>query len=153
MNENIPDTSYKEVRVGISVFIVNDKNQILLGKRIGKHGGGEYGCPGGHMEFGESIEESARREVMEETGMEIEGLEFLRILNLRDYPPRHYIDIGMLAKIKGNQNPKLMEPNKCEGWGWHDIDNIPENSFAGLPSLVESYIDFLDNKRGNIFFD
>lgn len=38
MNENIPDTSYKEVRVGISIFIVNDKNQILLGKRIGKHG-------------------------------------------------------------------------------------------------------------------
>lgn len=153
MKENMPDTSYNEVRVGISVFITNDNNQVLLGKRIGKHGGGEYGGPGGHMEFGESIEEAAKREVMEEIGVEIENLRFLRILNLKHYPPRHYIDIGIHAKIKEGQVPKLVEPNKCEGWEWHDISNIPTNSFAGTPSLVEAYIDLLDNKRENIFFD
>jgi 8-oxo-dGTP diphosphatase len=147
------DKSYNEVRVGIAVFITNETNQVLIGKRIGKHGGGEYGCPGGHMEFGESIREAAKREVMEEIGAEIENIEFLRVLNLNQYPPRHYIDIGVCAKIKSGQTPKLMEPEKCEGWEWHDISNIPSPYFYGLPSLAQSYLDFLDGKRENIFFD
>jgi 8-oxo-dGTP diphosphatase len=147
------DKSYEEVRVGISVFITNENNQVLLGKRIGKHGGGEYGSPGGHMEYGESIIGAAKREVMEEIGVDIDNIEFLRVLNLTHYPPRHYIDIALCAKIKEGQIPRLMEPEKCEGWEWYEITDIPYPYFQGLPSIVEAYLDFRHERRDNIFFD
>ncbi|MCA9327773.1 NUDIX domain-containing protein, partial [Candidatus Saccharibacteria bacterium] len=43
-------------QVGIGVFIIKD-GQILLGRRKGSHGKGEYALPGGHLENGESFEE------------------------------------------------------------------------------------------------
>ena len=55
-------------KVGIGVLIVKD-GKILLGERIGAHGSGLFALPGGHLEFGETFEETARREVEEETGL------------------------------------------------------------------------------------
>ncbi|MBU0929712.1 MAG: NUDIX domain-containing protein, partial [Nanoarchaeota archaeon] len=60
----------KIVRVGVGVYIIKD-NKILFGKRKGFHGSGTWCPPGGHLEFNESIEECAIREVMEETGIKI----------------------------------------------------------------------------------
>ena len=57
--------------------------KVLLGKRKGSHGVGEYAWPGGHMEYMESFEGCAKQETMEETGVEIENLRFLRVMNLK----------------------------------------------------------------------
>lgn len=53
-------------RVGMTVFIVKG-GKVLLGKRIGKLGNGEWWCPGGHLEFGETVENGMIRETLEET--------------------------------------------------------------------------------------
>ena len=58
-----------KVGVGVAVF---QEGRILLGKRKGAHGDGEWGFPGGHLELGETVEECARRELFEETGMQVE---------------------------------------------------------------------------------
>ena len=58
------------VRVGVGVMILKG-GKVLLGKRKGSHGQGEYAFPGGHMEYLVGIEETARREVLEECGIEI----------------------------------------------------------------------------------
>ena len=49
------------------VLILNNKNQVLLQRRTDN---GFWGYPGGSMELGESFEDCARREVLEETGLE-----------------------------------------------------------------------------------
>ncbi len=49
-------------RVGIGVMVMKD-GKVLLGKRKGSHGAGEYAWPGGHMEYMESFEDVAKREV------------------------------------------------------------------------------------------
>lgn len=49
---------------GAVAIILNDQNEVLLQHRID----GGWGLPGGLMELGESLEETARREVKEETG-------------------------------------------------------------------------------------
>ena len=59
----------KRVQVGIGVLIFNTKGQLLLGRRLNSHGSGSWQPPGGKMNFGETFEACARREVREETNM------------------------------------------------------------------------------------
>lgn len=59
-----------------SVIIINDKNEILLGKRTDNH---KWGYAGGSIELGETVEDCARRELTEETGLIAEELEFFLI--------------------------------------------------------------------------
>ena len=62
------------IRVGVGVIIVRDGN-VLLGERAGSHGAGTWALPGGHLEFGETVADCARREVLEETGFPPHRLE------------------------------------------------------------------------------
>lgn len=66
-------------KVGIGVMIFRD-GEILLGKRKGSHGDGEYAFPGGHLEYMESFSDCARREVREECGIEIANI-CIKIIN------------------------------------------------------------------------
>ncbi|WP_102691615.1 NUDIX hydrolase [Rummeliibacillus pycnus] len=66
---------------GSVVLILNKQNEILLQKR---HDGG-WGLPGGLMELGESLEDVARREVLEKTGLVINELHLLGVFSGPDY--------------------------------------------------------------------
>lgn len=135
----------KIIKVGIGVMLIKD-GKVLLGKRKGKHGNGEYAWPGGHFEYMESFEECARREVMEETGMQITNVRFLRLYNLKEYAPKHYVDIGLIADWQSGE-PQVLEPEKCESWDWYDLANLPSPLFAAIPSYIEAY------KTGKNYFD
>lgn len=130
--------------VGISVFVMKDDGpgvipSILLGKRRGSHGVGEYACPGGHLEHLESFEACARREVMEETGLSIGPLHFLRVLNTTHYAPKHYVDLAFCARWVSGE-PEVREPDKVERWDWYDLYELPSPLFAMLPSVIEILI-------------
>ncbi|MCM3457301.1 NUDIX hydrolase [Heyndrickxia oleronia] len=65
------------ILVGVAVAIINEKGEFLLQKRID----GLWGVPGGFIELGESTEEAGRREVLEETGIEIGQLDLLGVFS------------------------------------------------------------------------
>lgn len=132
-------------KVGIGVMIIKD-GKVLLGKRKNSHGQGEYAWPGGHMEYMESFEECARRETLEETGLQIHNVRFLRLMNLKRYTPKHYVDIGLIADWESG-TPQVMEPEKIEGWDWYDIDKLPQPLFSTIPSYIEAY------KTGRNYWD
>lgn len=125
------------IRVGVGLLIIKN-GSILLGKRKGKHGAGEYGGPGGHAEYGETLEETALRELSEECGIEVVNLRLLCVTDLLHYMPRHYMDIGFTAEWKSGE-PKTLEPSKLEGWDWYDIDNPPQPLFGCTREYIESY--------------
>ena len=139
--------------VGVGVFVFDEKLQkFLLGKRKGSHGAGLYSLPGGHLEKGETLTECAIREVKEETGLEIEDVciltardEFFPVENLQ------YATIYLFARRKGVDEPKNMEPNKCEGWVWYKMIGIEEVDIEVHPPvydvLVESVIGFVIGKK------
>ncbi len=52
----------KIVKVGLGLYIFNERHQVLLGLRKSAHGNGTWCPPGGHMEYGENFEEGATRE-------------------------------------------------------------------------------------------
>ena len=138
-------SSERRPLVGIGVMIQKG-GRVLLGKRKGSHGSGEYAWPGGHLEYMESIVACAKRETREETGLEITNVRFLRLVNLKQYAPKHYIDIGLVADWKSGE-PCVREPKKIESWAWYDIDNLPRPLFGTIPSYIEAY------RTGRNFWD
>jgi 8-oxo-dGTP diphosphatase len=120
--------------VGISVLVMKD-DKLLLGKRKGSHGAGEYACPGGHLEHMESFRVCAAREVLEETGIEIGPLRFLRVQNAMQYAPKHYVDLAFVAEWKAGE-PEVREPDKVDRWDWYALDALPSPMFAMLPSAI-----------------
>lgn len=128
--------------VGICIVIVKN-GKILLGKRRGSHGEGEYSTPGGHLEHGESFAACAAREVLEETGLQIGRTRFLRVLNCMTYTPKHYVDIAFAAEWKAG-NPQVLEPDKVERWDWYDPHELPSPLFSMVPSAIAALLDAHD---------
>lgn len=56
------------IMVGAGVLVTDKQGRLLLGKRSDNQ---SWGIPGGTMEIGETVEETARRETKEETGLEL----------------------------------------------------------------------------------
>src|SRR3989344_6748566 len=133
-----PDKNLRP-KVGLGILIFKE-GKVLLGKRIhnGGLGHGEYAGSGGHLEYMESIELCAKRETLEEAGIEIKNIRFLCVVNVKEYAPKHYLDIGLVAEWVSGE-PKVMEPDKLERWDWYDLHNLPEPLFGMVPKYFESY--------------
>lgn len=122
--------------VGVGVLVMKE-GRLLLGRRKNAHGSGEYASPGGHLEHLESFDACARREVREETGLELGEIRFLRVLNTTQYAPRHYVDVSLVAEWKSGE-PRVLEPHKVEQWAWYPLDALPSPLFGMLPTSVEA---------------
>lgn len=80
-------------RVGIGVFIWQNK-KFIIGKRKGSHGDGTWTLPGGHLEFGETIEQAAKREAAEEVGVRIKNIKILAVTNdVFKKENKHYVTV------------------------------------------------------------
>jgi len=126
--------------VGVGVIIQNSQGEILIGKRKGSHSP-YYSIPGGHLENGETFEEAAIKEVNEETGLTIKNLSVICVTNnLRTFREsgKHYVSI-ILYSNEYSGDCEVKEPDKCEGWLWCDINDIPEPQFDASEWAIESF--------------
>jgi len=127
----------KRPQVGVGVIVIRDR-RILLHRRKNAHGAGTWSCPGGHLEFGESWEECARREVMEEAGIRIRNIRFGTATNdIFEKEDKHYITLFMLADHDSGE-PKVMEPDKCAGWEWFEWGQLPTPLFLPFVNLLKT---------------
>lgn len=124
-------------RVGIGVFVFKN-NKFIMGCRKGSHGEGTWSVPGGHLEFGETIEQGAKREVVEETGMMIVNVKIAGITNdIFKKEGKHYITIWVTSNWKRGK-PRVNEPDKFLEVGWHSFRNLPKNLFLPWRELLKS---------------
>lgn len=125
-------------KVGVGVMILKD-GKVLMTRRKGSHGAGEYSFPGGHLEYMETFEECAVRETAEECGLKIKNIRFSYVTNLKKYAPKHYVHIGLVADWESGE-PQLLEPEKAEEWKWYDLNNLPEGPMFEFCKLAfDSY--------------
>lgn len=124
--------------IGVGVLIIRH-GKLLLGRRQGSHGAATWSAPGGHLEFGETPEQCARRETEEETGLRLNKVAAGRFVS--DVFPevgKHYITLFMVSRDAAGE-PACREPEKCDGWKWFSPDALPSPLFAPLQTLIAQY--------------
>ena len=122
-------------QVGTAMIITKD-DKVLLMKRKGPHGKGTWSTPGGHLEFGETLEECAAREAKEEVGVDVIDVRFRAVTNdIFEETGKHYITVWMEGKLAGE--PFLAAEREVEEIGWFAWDSLPEPLFLTLENLVK----------------
>jgi 8-oxo-dGTP diphosphatase len=122
--------------IGIGVIVIKD-NKALLGKRKNSHGEGSWCFPGGHLEFNEKIEECGRREVLEETGIEIKNIKLGPFTNdIFKKEGKHYVTLFLISDYDSGE-VRVMEPDKFEKWGWFEWGKLPKPLFLPIQNLLK----------------
>ena len=132
------------IKIGIGIMILN-KDKILLGHRPAnrKDTGGIYetdcwALPGGKQEYGETFFEGARREVKEETSLDIRKLELFDAADdIR--PDRHYVTMHVIAK-EFSGKPKVMEPESEDEWRWFPLNDLPDKLYSPSEKFIKAYL-------------
>ncbi|TNV83498.1 hypothetical protein FGO68_gene2962 [Halteria grandinella] len=110
------------VTCGVRTLLFNHRDEILVGRRI-DHKNRLYAAPGGNFEFGESFEDCAARELLEELNLQLNHDEFkyLTTLNVIYLEENfHYLNIMMVARITDEQASTIRnyDAEVCQEWEW-----------------------------------
>lgn len=127
-----------QINVGAGVIIWKE-DKVLLGKRLSAHGTDHWSFPGGHVEFGETPEAAAVREVREETNLVVAKVEKFHFTNDMFDSGKQYITLFYVA-AEWTGELKNMEPEKCEGWEWVSPEELPEPLFQPIKTLLTEVV-------------
>lgn len=127
----------KMPRMGVGVFVIKD-GKFLMGKRRGTHATGTWSIPGGWLEYRESLEDAAKREVKEETGITIANVSFCTLTN-NIFPDEdiHSLSAWMVSDWLSGE-PAILEPEKFDDQQWVDLDSLPSPLFMAWEELLEN---------------
>ena len=127
--------------IGIGIdLIIKKENKILLGKLSKKWRTveGEYGLPGGDIEFGETLQKAVERNLKKELGMKLKSFKIISV-NSNFWLNNHYINIGVLADAEGLE--KLENKEDWKEWKWFDLNNLPEKLCPPAKLTLKSFLE------------
>lgn len=139
------NTYENTIEVVIGVIVVKKDGEILL--VTGPKWKGRYTIVGGHVEYGESVNETVRRELLEEIGTVPERIEFL-CLNDAVFPEwfhrkAHFIFLNFAAWVPDVSQIKLCE-REFTDHRWMSASDalaLPETALvASIPPVIEAYV-------------
>lgn len=123
-------------QVGTAMIITRD-DKVLLMKRKRPHGKGTWSTPGGHLDFGETLEGCAARESKEEVGLDVTDIRFHSVTNdVFEEEGKHYVTIWMEGKSVLGE-PHIASEDEAEEIGWYAWDALPQPLFLPLENLVK----------------
>lgn len=121
--------------VGVMIF---KEGKVLMGKRRGRHGDGEYSFTGGHLEYLDSFENCAKKETLEEAGIQIKNIKFLCLANYSKHVDRQDILVGIMAEWESGELKDSSEERIGE-WAWYDLNNLPSPLFYPSEVMINAY--------------
>lgn len=112
---------FLETRFNVSVggVITNEKGEVLLLRHVFRPGTG-WGIPGGFVSKGEQPEKALKRELEEETGLQVENL---RLAFVHTLEKLKHMEIIFLANASGEPKVRSMEITDA---GWFSIESFPD---------------------------
>jgi nucleoside triphosphatase len=112
---------YPEPTVGALIF--NPEGRLLLVKT--HKWKGKYTIPGGHVEMGESLQDALKREIQEETSLELIRADFLCfqefIYDDSFYEKRHFIFFDFICQVKDG---KVQLNSEAQEYIWVDLNEV-----------------------------
>ena len=117
--------------VSAAAVVLNNRKEVLLLNHVLRPYSG-WGLPGGFIERGEQPEDAIKREVREETGIELESV---RQISVRVHA-RH---VEMVFAAVSNQTPKIKSREIMEV-GWYAQDKIPSGLPRSQRAVIESVV-------------
>jgi 8-oxo-dGTP diphosphatase len=107
---------------------VDGRTEVLLIRRGSEPMAGGWSLPGGAIELGESIREACVRETLEETGLTVQPLAEVEIIDIihRDAMGRvqyHYVVVDILCRVLGGQ---LLSGTDASEVAWGDVKQVLE---------------------------
>lgn len=116
--------------VTAGAVVVDGQGRVLLLKHVFRTGSG-WGLPGGFISAGEQPEEAVRRELREEIGLEVDGLELAFV---RTLTRARQVEIIFRCRPVGSANPQSIEVKSAE---WFATTGLPRGLSADQRKLIE----------------
>jgi len=135
---------HRRINLCASIVIIEDaRGKILLQQR--SYPRGRWGLPGGIMELGESAEETARREVLEETGLAIGALKLLGVYAGKEYlcvaeNGDEWYTVTVAYVTKEYAGELSMSDGESTSLAWRAADDLPENIAGTHRAPIADYL-------------
>lgn len=136
------------LQVGASVIVEDEKGRILLQKRSDNHC---WGYAGGSVELDENVEDAAKRELFEETGLTAERLELFGIFSGKDM---HYIypngdevsNIDIVYICRDYTGTLRRQENEVEELKFFALNEIPQKISPPVQKPLNQWIELQKKK-------
>lgn len=141
MSQPIPDdqvcpTCGRYNNRGLSIDAVIVRNgKILLGKRGAEPCKGQWGTVGGFVEWGETVEDTVVREVLEETGLRVTSSRLINIYSDPARHPRQAVSVGYAVETEGEP----VAGDDIAEVMWVPLDQIPGDLAFDHARLIADY--------------
>ncbi|MCK0470073.1 NUDIX hydrolase [Halalkalibacter sp. APA_J-10(15)] len=123
-----------------SMIVIDDEGRVLLQHRTDTN---TWGLPGGFMELGESIEEAARRELKEETGLTVHGMELFDVFSGKEfyfqYPNGDEVYNVIVSFVTKEVSGDILIDHESHDVRYFSFDELPEQMIPTTRKMIERY--------------
>ena len=145
-------TYYANPCSATAAFIINDNDEMLVVRRAKEPAKGTLDLPGGFVDMYETVEEGMRREIKEETGLDVQDIRYLfSSPNVYEYSGMgvHTLDMDFLVHVHGNPEAlkaSILAADDAAEALWIPVSKINPDEF-GLTSIRNAVIRFCEKKK------
>ncbi len=122
--------------IGIGGLVFNNKREVLLICRNKEPALGQWSIPGGCLEPGESLVDACRREIREETGMDVKVKNIVAVVERR-FENFHFIIIDFFAELEPESASQLVAQSDVSDAKWVSMDELKNlHLVVGLEEII-----------------
>lgn len=142
------EKKYPKVCTGAYIFNAAGKLFLMRGE---KKFANQYFVPGGHVDWGEKLEDCVRREIKEETGFAIHSVEFFRVVEFIFDPvystEKHFVGVDYLARTDASEDDVALDNREATEFIWLTPEEIVKRS--DIEKITKESVEFYLEKQKN----